>query len=541
MGILSRLWNGFRLLIGLVLPIFARARDIHVWGPRTRRVLHVVMLAAILVILALIQNLVPGLRHVIDRPLLQFVWLPVLFLLLYALVWLSRWLWLVWMSEEETSDFPDIDAAWDEAMHALHEADINLQEVPLFLVLGRPADGEEVLFGAAQLPFTVKHAPLRADAPLHVYANRQDGIFVTCAGASRLGPQALVLALTAQASPDNAFEEPDEAPEDDAATHTIGAGHNKMKQVQNVARLLDEARRKGRGPAQMTAEERQVLGLLERTDKPEEAERRTARLRHLCRLIVRDRRPECPANGILVLVPGAALRTDEDADKTADDCRHDLLAAWRAFQMHCPLVALVCDLEKAPGFPEFLEGYLAHCKSEEERRKERKRRLGKRFGWGVDLDPKTRNAVLEEDVRWIGRGMFPIQVYQNLLRLEKSEHEDVAEVVRRNSQLFRFMGAMREGQRRLSRVVVQGLAGKPDGPALLGGCYLAATGRDAAREQAFVPGVFQRLLDAQAYVSWTDDALAEDAAYHRWTQYGYIALPVFAVGVVAALVRLLRG
>src|SRR5262245_50503954 len=135
MGIFSRLWNGFRLLIGLVLPVFARARDVHVWGPRTRRVLHVVVLLVILAVLALLQNLVPGLRTWIQRPYLQFVWLPVLFLLLYALVWLSRWLWLVWMSEEETSDFPDIDADWDEALAALRAADINLQEVPLFLVL----------------------------------------------------------------------------------------------------------------------------------------------------------------------------------------------------------------------------------------------------------------------------------------------------------------------------------------------------------------------------------------------------------------------
>jgi hypothetical protein len=534
MRIFLRLWGVLRKGIGLILPIFGKARDFRAISRPLRVILHLLVLAVVLVLLCWLQISVPGLQQLPRLGFLRQCWLPVLFLIVYCLGWVVRWLWLVWAEEEEVSDFPDIDRAWAEAMRALGEAGIDLQEVPLFLVLGSPAVGEDFLFEAAQLPFTVKSVPLYADAPLRIYANRQDGIFVTCTRITRLGRRAALLAMRAKMVSESPLEDLPE-PTDFDPTATIRAGNNKMPQIRQYAQILEAARRQGRSPAQMTPDEQEMLRLLERSEKPEEAHLLSARLEHLCRLIVRGRRPECPLNGILTLLPFAALRNDEDAEKTRSDCRQDLLSAWEVFQMHCPQLALVCDLETVPGFAEFMEGYLASCKTDEEKRKARKKRLGRRFGWGVDLDSSPHEGMVKEHVEWIGRGMFPIQVYQGPLRLESSEGEDPAEVVERNGQLYRFMGAMREGQKRLTDLIVHGLATKPQGSALLGGCYLAATGRDPSHEQAFVSGVFQRLVEAIRYVSWTQEALAEDAAYHRRARYGYIALPFFLVAVVVLL------
>jgi hypothetical protein len=101
------------------------------------------------------------------------------------------------------------------------------------------------------------------------------------------------------------------------------------------------------------------------------------------------------------------------------------------------------------------------------------------------------------------------------------------------------MHAMRDGQTRLTRIVAQGLGSRGDGPSLLGGCYVAATGRDAA-SQAFVKGVFDRLVDTQGeplltYISWTDEAVAEDSRFHRYATWGYIALPFFVAGLGALI------
>jgi hypothetical protein len=530
MKILLRLWDGLRQLIGLALPIFAKAGDFRAMGPVLRGVLAVLVVAVLLVLAWVAQRNIPGLT--VGLPgLFQEYWLPVLVLIVCALVWLGWGLWRVWMVEDETSEYPDIDRAWADALSALREKEINLQEVPLFLVLGRPAAGEEHLFKAAQLPFTVKHDPPSQDVPLHVYANRQDGIFITCAGASRLGQRATLLALTAKALAETPPDELPQSPDIDPGK-TIGPANFKEREVRQMAQVLVLARQGGRSPANMTIQEQEILRLLERSDKPGEAELQSARLQYLCRLIVRDRRPECPLNGILVLLPGAALHNDSDARKTSSDCQMDLRAAWEVFQMHCPLFALVCDLENEPGFPEFFHGYLDQWRTEEEKRRERKRRLGRRFGWGVGLEGGARLRMVEEQVQWIGRGMFPFQIFKNIVRVETPDGEDPAEVLRRNGRICRFLEAMRAGQKQLSEIVLQALSSKPDGPALLRGCYLAATGRDPGGEQAFVAGVFQLLFESMKYVSWTERARTDDNTYHRWARNGYIALSIFSLAVV---------
>jgi hypothetical protein len=521
MGIFGWLWNGVRQVIGLVLPIFAKATDFRNYGREVRLALHVFVLVVILTILAVLQNMPtwpgPPLRDIIRNKYIYRIWLPGLFLLLYTMMWLAWWLWRILFSEEEASEWQDIDSAWKEAKGALEQTGIDLQSVPLFLVLGQPAAGESGLFEAAKLPFTVKQVPAR-DAPLHVWANKQDGIFVTCAEASRLGSRASYLAVTGGAAVE----------EEDLTKKTIGAGTGGSDSALHgiIGGLMD---------VQLTLQQRvQRYKALERAQKPEEDRRLTARLEHLCRLLVRDRWPEPPINGILVLIPYAATCSDAAADLTSRDCQQDLASAWRVFRLHCPLFALVCDLETVPGFAAFLDAYLAGGKTEEKKREARKRRLGRGLGWGVGLDPESRRRTVAAQVDWIGRTMLPKLIYgKDYIRLETPGREDLATAVRNNSQLCRFMGAMYEGQKRLTRIVLQGLMSKTSGPDLLGGCYLAATGRDAANEQAFVAQVFEgRLVASIRHVAWSQEALDEEARYHQWTSYGYMSLPVFVVAVI---------
>jgi IcmF-related N-terminal domain len=516
MGLFRRLWDAFRQLIGLVLPIFAKAADFRSMSVGFRRFLHAVVLVVILVILLAVQNYVPGPHNITGR--LNRVWLPVLFLVVYGLIWVVWWFVRVWFTQE-LSNFTDIDDAWNEALRALHDKGIDLQAVPVFLVLGRPEGGEESLFQAAKLPFTVKGIPANPDTPLQVWANKQDGVFITCPDASRLSNRATLLALTAR-TPTGAVRV-DPQPID--VFKSIGADVTPV-----FGRLMDE---------NLTDEERRRrYDVLERADKPEEARRQTARLEHLCRLIVRDRSPEPPVNGILVLIPFAGTCTDKAADVTGKECRNDLGSAWRVFQLHCPLFALVCDLEIVPGFGAFLDRYLARCTTETEKQVQRKKRLGRGLGWGVGLDSDARQRSVEEQVQWIGQGILPILIYKELLRLEMPGRESMEEVASDNGRLCRFMGAMRDGQKRLTRIVLQGLLSKTGGPELLGGCYLAATGRDATSAQAFVASLFQdRLLASISYVAWSQEALDEDANFHRWTRFGYTALPIFMVVLLLLL------
>ena len=107
-----------------------------------------------------------------------------------------------------------------------------------------------------------------------------------------------------------------------------GSGEDMFRTVQpgglmkDMQAVLARAREQGRDPSDLTEEEKREIRALVAQEESQrggrktgprpqimknapEVERCSARLRHLCRLIVRDRRPYCPANGILFLVPFA--------------------------------------------------------------------------------------------------------------------------------------------------------------------------------------------------------------------------------------------
>ena len=81
---------------------------------------------------------------------------------------------------------------------------------------------------------------------------------------------------------------------------------------------------------------------------------------------------------------------------------------------------------------------------------------------------------------------------------------------------------------------------------MFGGCYFAGTGDDPETEQAFASGVLDRLIKDQDSVTWTEDAIREDAAFLRTARTVKIVLGVvIAVLILAILgligVRLFRG
>src|SRR5947209_15741383 len=117
MGFLKTFWGWLRKGVGLILPFFARARDFPGLGAAVRWTIHVVLLALILVGLYFVGRATGLRRHLEHGPsALRPFWLPIFFLLVYAMAWLGWLLWKLLMPEEETSAFPDIDEAWEEAL-----------------------------------------------------------------------------------------------------------------------------------------------------------------------------------------------------------------------------------------------------------------------------------------------------------------------------------------------------------------------------------------------------------------------------------------
>jgi hypothetical protein len=246
----------------------------------------------------------------------------------------------------------------------------------------------------------------------------------------------------------------------------------------------------------------------------EKVEELSGALAHLCRLIRRDRQPECPLNGILVLLPLGGTDTKDDAQLTADIVQRDMTNIRRVTQLRAPAYAVLCDLEEIPGFRDFAI-----------KQRGRAGRVGQRFPL---KSPDQEGAEVLESLK------KAVQVYcQRGLRdlvypLFDVRSDDTAGNDGYNRNLYLLLDEMRERKDHLARILANGLEKLTDGPLLFGGCYLAATGTDE-KEQAFVKGVFARLAESQSYVSWTPEALEQDQNARRTATIGYLVIAVLIV------------
>jgi type VI protein secretion system component VasK len=478
-GLVMLLWNGLKKLAGLFHPVFARARDWRRYSTPVRWVLHFALIALVLVGLGFLNYYFDLERYLrTPLPILRKVWLPLLFLLVYVNIWLGWWLWRLLGPDKETSEFPDLDTAWEKALAELDRAGIALDRVPLFLVLGRSAGPEAALFQASGLKLAVHQAP-SPDAPLHVHAGG-DGIFVTCPDTSLLGRHAAALAPSPGAGPSAESAGPEQAA----------------------------------SPRPFVLKEGGVTEVL------------TARLKHVCALIARDRRPYCPLNGVLVLSPFATVDSDVEANRTAAVCQQDLLAAEEVFQVRCPVLILFTDMDRAAGAGDFIARFPAEA---------RDRRIGRPFPYVSDMDAAHVPEMLAGGMAWACQELMPRLVYR-VLRPGQPGGEDPAATVRGNARLYHFLSNFRRRQAHLTRLLTRAFV-RPRGLTWLAGCYFAATGADRA-EQAFVGGVFQQLVEGQNFVAWSPEALAEEKAYSRLARFGYVCLGLFAAAVVILAVLL---
>jgi hypothetical protein len=499
-------------------------------SPVVRWVLHGLVLVLLLLGLYYLNNheaIRMDLK--IPHPLwAKHIWLPLFFLLLYAAGWLV-WFITQLPSETGTSAYPAIDAAWEEARQALNREGIRLTEVPLFLVLGRPEAPEEHLFRAAQSPLNVRQTPADAKAPLHVYANR-DGIFVSCAGASLLGKYAANIALEGLLEQeDGRSVELDSNDSEGSINITIMPLGKKEREVKKFVlpgrngpiRTLEKRfvrRAMGLpGPKPMTAAEKEWL---------------SGALAHLCHLIARDRRPECPLNGLLLLLPLGATDTRQDAQDTAQFLKRDLATVRGVLQQHFPMFALMCDMESFPGFRDFIH-----------RQKSRSARVGQRFPLCSTVQGSAELEALAQALRCYCETDLRGLVYPLFDVRDKGEAAPppgpTAEPVdggNINRNLYLWLDEMRLRKDNLSTLLVESFKDL-HGPLLFGGCYFAATGADE-QEQAFVKAVFKRLLEAQAYVAWSEEALYGDERLRRLAVYGYGLITLLGVVVGGAVLWL---
>lgn len=535
-----------RSLVGMVIPIFAEAADFRAW-PRWVRVLVTVILLAIILTglfylnrLEIVQTYLQ--KHARDgiRP----YYLPILFLLLYALTWIAYFWWKLF-NASDAAEYPDIEVAWREGMDKLRENGISVVDLPLYLVVGRPQGGDASLFLNSQqkIEFT---APKSDSAPVRIFAG-PNAIYVTCTGAStwgkyiaRLhdteavggGENADATNMNKTVTPGQALEGVDQKDQDEFYD-LIRA------QSERALTPAEQARLHELGAMMKSAGARKQTQVRMGSDELAEGPRRLA---YLCRLIERERRPWCPVNGALVLIPWAALGSDDLARTAVGVLSGDLATARVGLRMVYPQYVMVCDLEQAEGFDEFRRGFTAQ---------ELRGRIGQRMPLVPDRPAVEMPGVMETVAEWIRLNTVPAFVL-NRLKLEwpPEGRKTNRFVPNNNRKLFYFLYDLFTRSPRLGRILSSGVtAGIAPGDLtdaeqypLVGGCYFAATGLDE-RSQAFAGGVFQRLTEDQSQdaVSWSEAALREDRSLGVRASVLYVASAVIALATIAVVYFKLGG
>jgi hypothetical protein len=294
---------------------------------------------------------------------------------------------------------------------------------------------------------------------------------------------------------------------------TMGASGGETLSIEDFAAAIERAEAHRRSPVRHT--------------KPLDIDRESARLRYLCRLIARDRQGFCPVNGILLVLPMTAASPNNRLDELAAACKADLSEAFQVFQMRCPVVVLVSDLEKLEGFSTLVERLPSGQAA---------KKLGQRFPLVPDVDNGEVPGLIEASVSWIGDSLFPSMVY-SLFKVETPGGEDIADLLKANSQLYRFLAQLRDRHGRMARLVKESIPGVSGEPILYGGCYFAGTGVEPATGQAFTSGVLMRLIQDQDHVTWTSDSLAADRSFLRLAR----ALKVVLLSMIWIGITLIVG
>jgi hypothetical protein len=259
---------------------------------------------------------------------------------------------------------------------------------------------------------------------------------------------------------------------------------------------------------------------------PQVAMESLQRLEYVGHLLRRARHPLCPVNGVLALLPFAMIeRGLRDAEELQKAVKSDLTALERGLQLRCPVTALVIGMEREPGFRELV------------RRVGRQRAAAQRFGRRFDI------RVLPTPEQMAALCVHVCGVFEDWIYALFREEEALTRPG--NNQLYGLLCKVRCNLKGpLMEVLAGGFGHDPQiaitkEPSAFSGCYFAAAGPSADR-QAFVRGVFEKLIEEQEDVEWTEGALASAQRVRTFVWFAVTATALLGVMGFLLLASVLR-
>ncbi len=426
---------------------------------------------------------------------------------------------------QEASRFPEIDRIWYDGIAESETKGILISKTPIFLVLGTSQQREiKTLLQLTELDFIVNVSGSGA-LPISLHACR-DAVFVFLNGCncmSRLSISASTAPKDIQPSDDKGMLPTDVGGTIDAsrlgAMRFPASDNNELPNspmasnaiVPGGTMLLDESQDLSEiWNAVSTSKSLNSNDIFDCEEK----------LQHICKLINRARRPLCPINGIVSVLPFELVESSSGQLQIA--IQKDLAILRQELQVRCPNTALVSGMENDEGFVELVKRLPTKQSSEN------------RFGKGSEL------WVVPDSARLDAIAVHATAAFEDWIYMLFQEANALK--MKNNSKLFmllcRVRGAFAENLRSvLSRGFGFDTAIAPElayEQFLFGGCYFAATGNSQS-QQAFVKSVFAKALQQEGELEWAPVARQQDQLYRF---FGNLAALIGTLALLAILAML---
>ncbi len=497
------------------LWLFGAAKKTTQLSPRTYQILHMVVVVLIALLAGYFSPDLPfGDSVTVDSEFIQRCFWGILVVLLYAFVRLVLFV-ISLFAIEDTSEFPDIDLAWGEALTQLGRQGLNLQSFPLFMVIGLPEDQERAFLMGSKFPATVTGPSADMTHPLRIFANSK-AAFLFVSGASAIvrqitdGPRATQgggSSIATMSSPGggggSAGSMMTLSP--GQMSPSMGGGGGGGPSILGAMSTMAPGQSEIPMARQSEAMSGGAPGPL-----PSEALHETARrLRYVCRLLNNARKPFCGINGLVTVIPS------QWAAEGSHDFSHvfaqDVQVLHESLEMLFPVACLFSGIDSLGGLPEFIgrsadvnRAFSAEVKA------------GSKFATGRPVDPETASAVTKHCVGW-----FRDWVYSAFKKNPSSSS---------NTRLYRLLSEINDRRRSFARLLTGGfghLIG--DQPVRLLGVYFS--GRDSqSRAHVFVKQLLDNVLAEQDNVVWSPQRIARDDAASTWTYCVYAIIGMMLIG-----------
>ncbi len=216
-------------------------------------------------------------------------------------------------------------------------------------------------------------------------------------------------------------------------------------------------------------------------------------VRDLCRLLLNERSPRHPLQGIIVAVPFAA-----DA---ANSCRENLCLVRRATGLELPIYFAICGMDTAgTGSAPWLQRFPPH----------------------PDLDPAEITQMYEIGMDSLCLERIPRQIRAGIVLAPAALPENI--------RLFQWQSKLARWRTCIVKILTEATQNEGAEPGMVAGCYIVPPATQTAGLAALL---HCDLLKHQHSACWTAVTVEQDDAQKRYVRFGY-SMGLFALFTMIA-------